>query len=908
MALLLFALSSTAYPQTTGKISGSVRDRNTGTALPGAIVFITGTNRGAAADPQGEFFIINLPPGSYDVEARMMGYSSTLIKDVRVAVNRTTPLDINLAATVIEGEVVTVQAEKMALKKDQTSSIRNISSEDIALLPVESVSTVIQMQPGVVGSHFRGGRSNEVTYLIDGISVTDAYNNNSQTSNVNPEVVEDVEVITGTFNAEYGNAMSGVVNVITKDGGNDFKGSISVNLGNYLTPHKDIYWGLSNGQFDRIQDLKNALSGPIIRDRLYFVGNFRYNKNKGPYNAVRHFRVDDYSNFSETDQESWHYEHTGDSTIVPFGFGDWYDLFGKLTFKAGSSIRLGASLTYNKGDGQAYAHQAIYNPDGHTGWHNATTMATLQLNYMLSKTAFYEVKASLSDYWTGNYLYENPLDSRYIHDQYRQLNGSWFETGGQDKGHYNRSELKYNLKGDFTWQVNKQHSLKSGFDFTRFKLDQSSYLIGNAYAGSGIENDFYLVPGGRDSLGDGSPAPNRTYPNYTPVLYGNESIYTDCFVVKPIQAAFYLQDKMEFNMMVVNLGIRFDYFDPRTVYPSNYRNPGNQTDIGNPERQSRYINADPKYQISPRLGLSYDLGGSALLRFAYGHFLQLPPMNYFYQNSAFTIGTDDYGTVIGNAQLHPQKTIQYEIGLYQQLTSQMNLEVAVWYKDIYDLVTATVFTTYNQRRYGIYTNKEYGNARGLEIKYDLHYNGLTAGLNYTWSHAKGVADNPSSTFDRLGNEQDPVNKLIPMSWDQRHTLNVSLGYNTKKFGASLLCFYNSNTPYSWSPITQSPLRAINLFPNNQYMPSKFSVDLNAYYDLASLHGVRFRVTLLVYNLLDRKNEEWVSSETGRAYSAIVQESDLASFHNAFAEYERTYQDPTAFAMPRQVKLGFGITF
>ena len=905
--LLSGCFYSLAFAQTTGKISGVILDAESGDPLPGANIIVRGTSWGAAADMQGEFYIINVSPGLYDIEARMMGYTPMVIENLRVAVNRTTPIEFKLTITVIEGQVVTVKAEKLILKKDQTSSIRNISSEDIELLPAENIATVVRMQPGVIGDNFRGGRKDEVSYLIDGISITDSYNNDTRTSNVNPEVVEDVEVITGTFNAEYGNAMSGVVNVITKDGSNNYHGNFSVNFGNYLTPHKDIFSGLSNSEFDRIQDYKASISGPVINDKLFFVANMRYKKDPGHLNAVRHFSVDDFSNFREQDPSLWHYEHTGDSSYVPFDWNEGLDAFGKLTYKPIGSIRISTSLAWNKDKEQRYSHDSRFNPDGHEKRYNETTMGTLTLNHMLTRQAFYEIKASYSNYWTGRYLYEDPLDSRYIHDRYRQTSGSIFHTGGQDKDHTNRWEKKLNVKADFTWQINKHHSIKTGIGFSRIELDQQFYTIRNAFEGSGIENIPELVIIGYDS--DLNPIFGEIdFPNYSPFIFDNESIHTDKYVVKPIQGVYYIQDKMEFNMMVVNVGIRFDYFDPNTVYPSNYRNPGNQTDQDNPDRMSQYLDADPKYQISPRLGLSYSLGDKALLRFAYGHFLQLPPLNYFYQNSTFTLGTSDFDTRMGNAQLDPQKTIQYEIGLFQKLNDQMNFEVAVWYKDIYDLVTATVYTTYNNRRYGVYTNKEYGNARGLEIKYDYRYKAFSAGLNYTLSYTKGVADNARSTFDRAGDEQDPVNKLIPMSWDQRHTLNVNLGYNNTTFGTSVLAYYNSNQPYSWAPTPQSPLAAINLFPNNQYQPARFSVDLNAYYNLAEFNGIKVKLTLLVYNLLDRLNEKDVSGETGRAYSAIVQETDLTGYHSAFSTYEDVYQDPSAYSNPRQVKVGLGITF
>jgi outer membrane receptor protein involved in Fe transport len=117
------------------------------------------------------------------------------------------------------------------------------------------------------------------------------------------------------------------------------------------------------------------------------------------------------------------------------------------------------------------------------------------------------------------------------------------------------------------------------------------------------------------------------FPNYSPEIYPDTSIYTDVYLVEPLEFAAYLQDKMEFNEMVINIGVRYDYFDPNTVYPSQWRNPANQLDFpDNPERMSTYLKTTPKAQISPRLGLSYQLGRTAVLHFSYGHFFQMPPM------------------------------------------------------------------------------------------------------------------------------------------------------------------------------------------------------------------------------------------------------------------------------------------
>ena len=253
LTLLLIFISSSAYTQTTGKISGSVIDKETGDPLIGSNIIIEGTHIGAAADSKGEFFIINVPPGVYNLIAQMMGYGIVKMENIRVSVNSTSNVIFELSPQVIEGEVITVTAEQIAIKKDQTSSIRNISSQDIEILPVEGIGQIVQLQPGVVGSHFRGGRSNESSYMIDGVLVTESFYHVAPMVEVTPQAVEDMEVITGTFNAEYGNAMSGVVNVITKEGGNKIEGAASINMGNYLTSHTDQYVGIE-GTDVRIQD------------------------------------------------------------------------------------------------------------------------------------------------------------------------------------------------------------------------------------------------------------------------------------------------------------------------------------------------------------------------------------------------------------------------------------------------------------------------------------------------------------------------------------------------------------------------------------------------------------------------------------------------------------------------------
>ncbi|MDZ7338773.1 MAG: TonB-dependent receptor, partial [candidate division KSB1 bacterium] len=382
--MVAVALSPPLGAQTTGKIVGKVVDATTGVPLPGVNVVVEGTARGAATDENGQFFILNMPPGTYTLRAMMIGYEAVRLQNVHVSVNRTEEVAIRLSPTVLEGKEVVVQAERVVIKKDQTSSIRNVSSELMDILPVENVGAVIGLQAGVVEGHFRGGRLTEVAYLVDGMKVTESFGGSGRHVDLEPTAIADLEVITGTFNAEYGRAMSGVVNAVTKDGGSELHGALSADLANYLTSHKDIFIGLRDEELTRNQDYKAQLSGPVFSDRLTFLADFRYQDNKNHLNGVRRFRPSDYSNFESDNPALWYSEHTGDSAYVPMNRSKNLSLMGKLSWRPSANLKVGLLYTLNRDEWHDYNHAFKYNPDGMAATHREAHMGALQLNHMLS--------------------------------------------------------------------------------------------------------------------------------------------------------------------------------------------------------------------------------------------------------------------------------------------------------------------------------------------------------------------------------------------------------------------------------------------------------------------------------------------------------------------------------------------
>ena len=926
-------LTSFGLSQTTGKLAGTIVDKQSKNPLPGANIILEKTSYGAATDEGGQFHIINIPPDMYSVSIMMIGYKTVKVNDVRISINRSVSLDIEMETTVIEGEVVTVEVARLAQKKDQTSTIKNISGDEINALAVESVGAVINMQAGVVQGHFRGGRYGEVTYLIDGVQVDETFGGSNATVDIQPEAVQDLEVITGTFNAEYGRAMSGVVNVVTKDGGPTFEGSISSGASYYQTSNTDIFIGLSP-DLNRSKDLKFSLGGPVLGNKITFLTNLRSQNINGHLNAYRIFNVDDISLFWLDDSSQWFSTKSGDSSYVPMNTSKNLSVLGKLSFNVFKGIRFSALYSYSDDSWFGYDHSFKYSPDGRAGSYKNTHYTALQLNHMITPKLFYELKLSSVDNYYGVYLYQDPLDTNYIHDFHLNNYGSGFFTGGQQKDHTERTMIDETYKFDLTWQANHSHSFKLGILTIAHDIDNQWRQIRNKFDGQYVEDPL----------------------TYEPIVFGDSTVYADIYKVKPQEAAAYFQDKMEFDDMVINFGVRYDYFDPASVYPSDRRNPANQllfygssgdgdgiwnegelwvdsndngiwdwlvangngiVDSDEAEvwiesmgdtLMSTYPQAPVIDQVSPRIGFAYQLGNQAVLHFSYGHFFQMPPLYAMYQNHSHLIPPNDFGTTMGNVLLKPEKTITYELGLWQELSRGVSLDVAIFYRDIYNLLSTKIISTYNQIEYGLYSNKDYGNARGLEVKLDLGYGSFKGTVNYTLQYTRGNADSPTQTFDRAGNSMDPVNRLIPMSWDQRHTLNGTVMFSMKNYGGTVTAYYNSGTPYTFSPQSESILSRINLYPNNAYKPATGTVDATLYYNFKLMGRLHCKIDLTIYNLLDRLNENWVDSETGRAYTAVIRETDLAGHRSDYNNYEDRIQNPSMYSAPRAVKLALGINF
>jgi outer membrane receptor protein involved in Fe transport len=252
------------FAGTTGKLAGVIKDADNGEPLVGANVLIEGTSFGAATNANGEYVILNIPPGRYNVRISFIGYETVLMQNVAIIVDQTTNLSVNLKPQTVQVGEVIVTAKTPLIQKDLTSSISVISRDEIEALPVTSFTELLSLQAGVVGSgsnlHVRGGRANEIAYMIDGMLVVDPLLGGLATQ-VNNDAIQEMSLLSGTFNAEYGNALSGVVNIVTRDGSDKLSGKFEYRTSEFgIDRYSSLHESRING----------SISGPVVTNDLKF--------------------------------------------------------------------------------------------------------------------------------------------------------------------------------------------------------------------------------------------------------------------------------------------------------------------------------------------------------------------------------------------------------------------------------------------------------------------------------------------------------------------------------------------------------------------------------------------------------------------------------------------------------------
>jgi hypothetical protein len=855
LSALLWALPALAQLNTS-KVEGVIRDADTGQPLQGAQVVIEGTRLGNVTNSDGYYFILNVPPGRRDITFTFTGYQKTTIGNQLLLAGQTTTVDANLSSTVVQLEGITVEGESdVLMPRDNTVSKQRMTSEKISETPATRLEDMMILEAGVQtggpdalgrGLRIRGGRLGEEVMIIDGVAVrnytADPFRSGlgwvweqelgSRAEDASPlefsaNAVEQVDIITGGFQAEYGNAQSGVVNIVTKEGGAQWRGNVrfttdetnprtsdfgynqmTASLGGPIPGIPNLYVhgsGEIQGMADRQpthadegfrginQDFVDRLNRAVRNDPVF--GNQSPAFSLEALQAGREFYAGRTGNSASL-------FNPGNPVRIPENWGDRSLASSKVTYYPIQGLKLLGSINYSRNQNSLPRSSGNYIADGvitqstlpARAWEldAPDTMTIIPQSYARrTRTTnlllggdwdFYssaEKSASLQFRYTR--FRTQDISSSSLRDGYvRSENTSFmgwslhdipFETEtfpGMNmplQGSEAGKTLYPDADGPWhrNWDLEYPYRLITGND-----LYWLSYFYGREWQNNyKADVDFQLNRYNRAKIGvQYSDFENQKYELH------NMSFRRDLdneFTYEPAMLAAYLQNRTDLGDFVFNYGLRYDRFDPVDNWG-----------FKNGDDWGENYTASTVDEWSPRFDVGFPVTDKSQMRFSYGVFSQLPSMSYIFNGS-------------NPGGLEYSRTDAFEAGISYLMSDDMVLDIVGYYRDVMGNVSRKeFFRDYYQWHEELrvrdwttgYTNRDSGNIKGMDFTMRKRFsNNFAYNLMYTmqFSRTTGSDYNTTSEFDvfldpSTGAVFVPPDELRPINGDVTHKMTANLNY------------------------------------------------------------------------------------------------------------------------------------
>ena len=787
LCAVLFAPAA-LVAQETGKIQGRVTDAASGAPIAGAQVVIVGTRLGNITNSDGFYFVNNVPAGLQDVQAQYIGYQSVTVRQTRVLAGQTLTQNFQMAQGAVEVAPLEVIGESRPLvPRDQVGSKNIVTGESVEELPVDNVAQMITLQPGVIanvgkGFSIRGGRSGEEAVFVDGVLVR-SFNQGTTNLTIGTNSLAELDVLTGGFSAEFGEAQSGIINYVTRTGGQQWNGSLSLQTDEIMP--KEWSHGFNRAEL--------SLGGPLVAGfGAFFAGTITGNRyaNSGKgwrdtpiYVASGVDTVISYDPTGEGDLQDVavpNFVRFDEGGRTPYSQNDEYTLDGKLDYSYGSGSRvfitgkMSRNQAWNPFAANNFLEAHLFNA---TGWSGATGTSkalilgwTHNLVQSAENAVAIDLKASRTwdeahagdfdpDYRADMKTYlgfspstykfvvepdEFPVDEALVERFLRNEEGSTpfpsdrtdllarqdfrlnpygvingFATDGYGGGFVLTNEKQWQFRASVDWQVNRMNRLKFGGDY--FDIDLARY------AGALTNSSF-----------------------------------TQLWVENPARVSLFVQDRLDLGDIVVEGGLRYDRFDPKSDFPVT---PG-YFDLDDP---TSFKKAPVRTAFSPRLGVSFPVTVNSTFRLSYGHFVQMPDLNEYYRgkNTDYfryrNTNTNDFFA----RPLDFGKTIAFEFGYRQLLSPGFVLDVSAYNRDKVQDVTLRKLAWDDPTNPGsstylnTYTNADFGTIRGIDVRVDRRIGELlNAMVGYSYQDARNTGTDPLTYVNVFARVEGNANTLL----------------------------------------------------------------------------------------------------------------------------------------------------
>jgi outer membrane receptor protein involved in Fe transport len=900
LALALLASSSLAQESTpppappaggpTGKITGKVVEKGKDPIPYANVKILGGPRMGALTDENGAFSLAGVPVGTWQIQAEPIGYDKQ-VQSVTVNAGQTAIVTFSVGETKVVKQIeeIEVRAEKRIDTKSSTTK-QTITAEKLKELPVDNLREAIGTKAGVVAMggdlHFRGGRAGEVKFQFDGVEVSDPLSGRG--ANIATLAVAGTDVLSGGFDAEYGNALSGVVNVSTKEGTDRFGGDVRWDTDRYGDPTKTFdnfdrftfgfggptpirnltYFATYEGTFQDTY-LKSSMTKPSydILDFLQF-GNrqsnqvntnlkfaYRLNsKNKVTFETINNRSINTPYNhmWSREGFVKVTYDTTPGTGALTPRYGTW-----SFTKEDSSFMPMNMPDHVPTTDDKYRQYTAVWTNQISDKSVLSTRLSTLSFNTHTSVGHLqpWEYDTQTPFFWNGN------ISPGTENNLYYATHGDfpiWSENDASTS----------ELKSDFSTRKWKNHTVKTGID-AKYNMVRNLTLNGPNLEANGL------------------PGQSRSdFLNYNP------------------EGAAYVQDRWEFEGLVLNIGLRYDMFTP-----------GLQVSDADLTSGKRY-----KQQMSPRLGIAYPISDKDVLSFHYGWTYQTPSRAVIFQNREINASVNTRG----NPDLEPETNISYQAGVQHLFSRDVSGQFSVFFKDIYGLITVRQERDQFGNLVNVYFNGDYASARGFEASISKSFSHkFSAEINYSYQLATGVASDPTAAlqFFNGGQLYLPISEQ-PLDWDQRNTLSLqAVVRDPGKWGFRMLWSYGSGFPFT--PTFRNDRKPDPNLDNSRRQPSSstLTVDGDKYYKIWGQNVTLFFdarnilnstvIASLTQNSFPNNNVDRAGgsdyliyyTETGRAGGAYLQDTNGDNVDDWVPVH-----DPRVFEEGRHVRLGLSVSF
>ncbi len=944
----------------TGMIKGKVTSSETGEALTGVSVSVKGTTMGAKTDVQGEYVIVNLPVGSYTLVFSSIGYSTLEVEGLHVSADMIAFENRSLDVQVTDiGKVITVKAERPLVQIDKTTSVSVVTADQLSSMPIRGFEQAVSLQNSVVRMlinndtnvrlrgqresnatagelNLRGGRPSEVAYYVDGFSQQDPLSGNS-TSNIANNAIQEVQVTSGSFSPEYGNVASGIVNVVTKSGTDVYHGTLDMVSDNFFKDNYDqnFYSMDFGGPIPKINNAYFFISG----ERRWLADRSPSVKTKDFYEAAR---LDTNSYLSLNPD---HLNRQPDNSLSGWSYQ------GKLDFDLTTAVKLSLTGTGSVDKWQEYRHNFLFDPNHSPRYEDKNLGLNAKIVHNLNPSTYYNLSASyfMTERIRGDgVLFDNLAAYRrnFANPEWDALN--LFRNGRAQlpasqvdptiapdspedtlvtvDSYFNnflhRKSSYFGVKGDFNKQIGFDHTVKAGFDFERHTLRYYENLDPTNVAGYSEDNI------------------NRYGFTEAAVESDNENFKNN--TKNPFNLGLYLKDRFDWEGLIIDAGVRFDYFDYQALRikdPVNPLDPGRATDVDSLDR-SDLEDSKVFTRLSPRLGISFPVSDKTQFHVNYGKFYQRPDLVRLYVGYDFMaarlVQPGSYYP-FPSPNLEPEKVTQYEAGVTHQIGENTVIGITAYYKDVQDQTQIFHQSPANPLAYDYFANTDYGTVKGIDFDMAMRRTrNMRLDFKYTLSWATGTGSYAQTQFNiAWQNPLYPPKTTAPLDYDKRHSLLCILDYRTTKgegpkFGEyyplenmslNIVTQASSGTPYTRMYIYDGATEAaVNPEPrdkiNSSNLPWTFNIDLKLErsFDIGEFKIVPY---LWVQNVLNYENVGLVYEGSGEPdVTGWLATADGQVFINdpvnralgAEQLYDIKQNNPRNYGPPRVIMLGVRMAF